>query len=380
MALCPPEGVAPFCPTRRIIAAGCFQKIPEILRIINPRTILIVLGEGSFQKTPYLAQLKKMLGAFEIIYSKSVPQNPTQAFLQQEIDQRKGKAVDAVLAIGGGSVLDTAKILVTLPHEKITGLQFHIETPGKIQREATPLVVLPTTSGTGSEVTPYASIETRDHKKVTIESPVMFPRYALVDPELTYTMPPYLTACTGFDALSQAIESFWSVRATQETRVFSLKALRLILQSLPVAFRESQNPKARFNMACGSSEAGVAIAQTKTTAVHAVSYPITTHFHVAHGHACALTLAAFVRFNATTLGKEGKPLLERFNVPDYESMARAIEQLMDTVSLERSLTSLGIDAAGRERIVREGFRTDRVKNNPCLFTSEQLKTILESLK
>ena len=122
------------------------------------------------------------------------------------------------------------------------------------------------------------------------------------------------------------------------------------------------------------------LVKTKTTAVHAVSYPITAHFRVPHGHACALTLAAFVRFNAPVLAEEGKPLLKCFNVQDYESMARSIEQLMDAVSLERSLSTLGIDAAGRDLIVREGFRADRVKNNPRPLTPEQLKTILESLK
>ncbi len=367
-------------PTRRVLRNGCFAELPEVLDLFKPRSILLVLGEKSFRTSPYFARLEEMLAPYRVVETSAIAQNPTQSFVQNQIDEIRNKPFDLVLAIGGGSVLDVAKILAVIPQQAQTDLAIYC--CGTVPLTATPLtlIAIPTTAGTGSEVTPYASLETKEKKKITISHDSFYPTLALIDPELCYSMPAYVTASTGFDALSQAIESFWSVGTTPFSRTHSLRSLELILRSLATTTREPAHAQGRWNMSLASCEAGLAIAQTKTTAVHSVSYPITAHFRIAHGHACALTLASFVRFNAPVLKDAGQPMLNLCNARDYEGLARQIEGMMDEVGLERSLTKLGIDEKGMELIVRDGFRPDRIKNNPRPVQAEDLRKILMAIR
>ncbi len=367
-------------PTHRWIESGSFTKIPAFLEPLHPKTILLILGKKSFRSSPYFSKLQGMLAPYQLIESGPVPPNPKQDFIQEEINRLKNKPFDLVLAIGGGSVLDLAKILASIPRQEETHLEEYLKGKFELKKPAVPLIAVPTTAGTGSEVTPYASLETKDRKKMTISHPAFYPTVALIDPELCCSMPAYVTASTGFDALSQAIESFWSVHATPFSRTHSLRALELIISNFRKVLKNPKDTEARFAMSLASCEAGLAISQTKTTAVHSVSYPITTHFGIAHGHACALTLAPFVRFNAPVLKEEGKPLMARFGAADYEGMAREIEDLMEVMGLERSLSKLGIDDKGIGLIVRDGFRPDRVKNNPRPLSTENLQEILQSIR
>ena len=367
-------------PTQRWIENGAFSELASLLESFGPKAVLLVLGEKSFRNSPHFARLQEMIKPYRIIHSAPVPPNPKQDFIQEEIERLKDERFDLVLAIGGGSVLDVGKILASLTRQETTDLDGHLKGELQLSKPPYPLIAIPTTAGTGSEVTPYASLETKEHKKVTFSHFTFYPSVALIDPELCHSMPPYVTASTGFDALSQAIESFWSIHATSFSRTHSLRALELLLSNFRKVLKNSADAEARFGMSLASCEAGLAIAQTKTTAVHSVSYPITSHFGVAHGHACALTLAPFVRFNAPVLKEEGKPLIARFGASDYEGVAREIESLMEGVGLERSLSKLGIDEKGIGLILRDGFRPDRVKNNPRPVTTENLQEILQSIR
>ena len=359
---------------------GTFNDLPQILKNFNPKTILLVLGEKSFRQSIHFQKLGGMLEKYKVVESIAVPQNPRQEFIEAEINRLKEISFDLVVAIGGGSVIDVSKILACVPRQLETKLDFYFDSGFPLTAAPAPVIAVPTTSGTGSEVTPYSSIETREFKKVSLGGPHFYPAVALVDPELTYTMPEYVTACTGFDALSQAIESFWAVAATPSSRIHALRGLEMILSGLEKACAEPGNKDARYAMAIGSNEAGLAIAQTKTTAVHSVSYPITALFGVAHGHACALTLAPFMRFNAEVLKEKGAPMLKIFKADSYEAAAKKIETLMREVKLENSLSKLGITEKGMASIVRDGFRPDRVLNNPRKLDQNDLEKILASIR
>lgn len=367
-------------PTRRLLENGCFFQLADILKLFHPHQVLLVLGEKSFRSSAYFSPLMEMLDSYQIIYSEPIAQNPTQAFVERELGRirKEFSDCDMVLAIGGGSVIDVSKIFAAFLKNTVT-LNAFLKGNAALPGEGIPLVAVPTTSGTGSEVTPYASLETLDQKKATLSHPHFYPRFALIDPELTYSTPSYVTASTGFDALSQAIESFWSVHATSFSRTHALRALELIGKSLDLAVQKPQDPEARFQMSLASCEAGLAIAQTKTTAVHAVSYPITAHFRVVHGHACALTLSSFIRFNAPVLKEEGRPLLNAFQAASYEEMANQVDHLMERIGLEKRLSSLKIQREGIDLILRDGFRPDRMKNNPREVTQEALREILNKI-
>lgn len=339
----------------------------------------MALGQRSFRASSFYAKLMEMLEPFEMVPATPIPSNPTQDFIQEEINRLKGVSFDLILAIGGGSVLDTAKLLSFLPHQDQADLDACLAGNFPHLKPPRPLIAVPTTAGTGSEVTPYASLETPEKKKVTVSHPALYPSLALIDPELTHSMPAYVTASTGFDALSQAIESFWSIHATPSSTTHSLRSVELILPSLIKAVENPEEGEARLAMSRASCEAGLAIAQTRTTAVHSVSYPITAHFGIAHGHACALTLASFVRFNAPVLKEKGRPLLALFQDKDYEAMAGQIESLMEGAGLERRLSKLKINESELELILRDGFRPDRIHNNPRPVSRQELSEILRDI-
>ncbi len=366
-------------PVRCHIEKGAFAGLSAVLAEYHPQRILVVLGGRSFRASAHYPRLLEMLAAYDFFFSAAVSANPQAAFIEEELKRLRQEKFDLVLAIGGGSVIDTAKLFAALPGQASQDLSVYLQGNFELNGPVRPLIAVPTTAGTGSEVTPFASLETADKKKLSIAHRALYPAAALVDPELCLSMPPYVTVCTGFDALSQAIESFWSVHANAESQRHSLKGLERILAGFEKAVNDPQNSEARLAMSQGSCEAGFAIAHARTTAVHSVSYPITAHFNVAHGHACALTLAEFVRFNAPVLKEAGQPLLKRFGAADYESMAASIESLMRTASLERSLAALGIDEKGQGLIIRDGFRPDRVKNNPRPLTQEDLRSILHKI-
>ena len=365
-------------PTRRIFGEGTFSRLPELVKEFKPEKILLVLGENSFRQSPHYSEVLIFLETYEILESLPIGPNPEENFIQSEINRLKDQAYQLVIAVGGGSVLDVAKILAHLPQQPQTSLQEYLAGKKTLSAPGVPLIAIPTTSGTGSEVTPYASLETVEKKKVTFSDPDFYPEVAIIDPVLTYSMPSYITASTGFDALSQAIESYWAVAATAFSRTHALRALDLILPHLETAVKDPKNQKARSAIALGSCEAGLAIAQTKTTAVHSVSYPITAHFRVAHGHACALTLSSFIKFNSGWVS-EAESLLRICRVSDFARLAAQVETLMKAAALETSLGKLGINEAGIELILRDGFRPDRILNNPRHVEADDLRQILHSI-
>lgn len=277
-------------------------------------------------------------------------------------------------------MIDAAKALAILMNQTGRSLEDYLEKRMEFQRESLPLIAIPTTAGTGSEVTPYASLKTKGHQKISLTHPWIHPRVALIDPLLTHSMPSYVTACTGLDALSQSIESYWSIHHSPFSDTHALRAIPLILRNLEKVLKDPADAQARFVMALASTESGLAITQTRTTAVHAVSYPLTTFFGIAHGHACALTLPSFIRYNGPVLEPDrGEQLWRVLGVTSWEKAAREVERLIDVMGLERSLRKLGLKNGDLNTVIENGFRSDRAVNNPREVTKEALHEILQSI-
>lgn len=367
-------------PTRRIVGEGVLTQLSEELSVFRPNRVLLVAGEASLRKSRHYDTLRHALSGVAVEEMAPVGANPTVSAIQERWEALRNKAIDSVVAVGGGSVLDVGKLLAVLLRQESGSVEELAASRLAVEREPLPCVAIPTTAGTGSEVTQYASLVTPQRQKMTVEHPWLFPKLALIDPLLCESMPAYVTACTGFDALCQAIESVWSVRHSPFADTHALRAIPLVLDNLEKAVNEPTDRRARFAMSLASCEAGLAISQTRTTAVHAVSYPLTTLFGIAHGHACALTLASFIRFNAPSLlNGQGTMLWRAMGVSSSEEAARLVERLMETVALERSLSRLGVDQTGVSRIVDQGFRPDRVGNNPQALTPEALTEMLQTI-
>lgn len=239
----------------------------------------------------------------EHVWVDSVTENPGLHQLQSELNRLADQPFDAIVAFGGGSAVDAAKVLAVGLSERCrdTALKELLQEPALHARAIPkPLYALPTTSGTGSEVTPFATVWDHDErKKHSLAGPAVFPHAAYVDPALTDALPQGPTLSTGLDAINQAAESIWNNNATPLTLSLATRALKLGFVALPALVDRTGGEAERDHMAEASLLAGLAISQTRTALCHSISYPITAHFDVPHGLACAFTMPAVLRHNLT---------------------------------------------------------------------------------
>jgi alcohol dehydrogenase len=273
----------------------------DLLPVLVQQRCLIVGSRGGrlrLEADPVLASAMANPG---LVWVDDVQANPDLAALQHQVDANAHRNIEAVVAVGGGSVLDSAKALALALSPAAAGVpirQLIANGPQYPWGTALPLYALPTTAGTGSEVTPFATVW--DHaaqRKLSLAGPAMFPRFAWVDPELTDGLALDVTLATGLDAINQAAESIWNKHMTPITEAFAQRALVLGFEALPRLLKDPTDTMARDAMAQASVLSGLAISQTRTALCHSMSYPLTAHFGVPHGWACAFTMPAVLRLN-----------------------------------------------------------------------------------
>ncbi len=227
----------------------------------------------------------------------AVVADPPEAIVLAATQAARDAGATGVIGLGGGSSLDVAKLVAVLaPGRERLGDIYGI---GKVRGPRLPLLLIPTTAGTGSEVTPISIVTTGAAEKMGVVSPVLLPDAALVDPELTYGLPPHVTAATGIDAMVHAIEAYASISPNNNpvSRALAREALALMGGALETAVHDGANAEARAAMALGSLLAGQAFANSPVAAVHALAYPLGGHFHIPHGLSNALVLPHVLRFN-----------------------------------------------------------------------------------
>jgi len=279
-----------------------------------------------------------------------------------------------VIGLGGGSILDTAKAVAGLAREPASVRDYF--DGRKIENATIPWVAIPTTAGSGAEVTKNSVLsDPARNIKRSIRDDRFFARLVLVDPRLFVSCPQRVTAESGMDALAQAIESFTSLGSNPMTDALAFEAARLILRSLPVAYRDGADLEARADMALGSLMAGVALANARLGAVHGLAHPIGVRWRVPHGRVCAVLLAPVMRFNQEVVGEKSDRLGRLVGEPIIEHIERLREQL----GIARDFKDLGISAEEIEWIVRESLPSGSLKMNPRPAGPEELRRILEPL-
>lgn len=286
-------------PVRLTIGRDCREALVQEL---FGKAILIVTtkrGRNQLLDDHTLSQLMK---DSRVRWVDTVTENPSLIDLQADIEKQKQQPpYDNLLAFGGGSAIDTGKVInfALSDHCRNYSLLMLLENPQlhtKVQPK--PLYAVPTTAGTGSEMTPFATIwDHSNRKKLSLASIGMFPYAAYIDSKLSDTVPIAATISTGLDAINQAAESIWNKNANPITIGYATRALHLGFASLPKLARGEVNTTARDQMAEASLLAGLAISHTRTAICHSISYPITAHFGVPHGLACAFTMPSVLRHN-----------------------------------------------------------------------------------
>ena len=345
------------------------ENLGELLLIITS-----IRGKEQFENDLFL---KIILGKTKIIWITEVETNPCIDSIQKLIDQIKQLGISSIIAFGGGSALDVAKSL-------FWGLQFKRESESlRImvnkayhERSSTGIkfFAIPTTAGTGSEVTPFATIWDKENKKkFSLNGSALWPDVAIIDPDLQDTLPFDQTLFTGLDAINQAAESFWNKNANPITLSYSIEALSLGLISLPKLANNKFSLIDRDNMALCSLMAGMAISHTRTALCHSISYPLTSYFGVPHGLACAFTMTEVLRFNIDADDGRFETIKKVIpgNLVEYFHNLDTIFNIKERVKLYiPSLISLS-------NIYHEMNNISRSNNNLKSVELEDIKTIVK---
>lgn len=317
-------------------------------------------------------------GALISIFSEVSP-NPDVTEVDSCAEVIRRENIGFVVALGGGSAMDLAKAAASVCKINESIRAYH-GTGVAMPSEHLPLIAVPTTAGTGSEVT-CVSVLT-DHangKKSPIVSDNFFPTFAIIDPELTYSMPPKVTAGTGIDVLAHALEGFWSKGHQPVCDACALHAASLVFKYLYRAYENPEDKEARAKMCEASVVAGLAFTLPKTTASHACSFPLTNIHHIPHGEACGLTLDYFARINAKAEGGRLDDLACKLGFKDTEDMADAIHELKAKMGLRNDLKDLDLTDEEVAQLVKIS-RHPNLYNNPVEITDEMLYEMYESMR
>ncbi len=372
--------------SRIIFGQDSFEKIPGLVAG-QGKKVLLVTGKNTTLAHRLGKQLNGTPISFEIF---SVVNEPTTHDIQSGTELARETGCDIIVGIGGGSAIDSAKAIAALVPNK-GELTEYLEIIGKgLKLTETPLpcFAVPTTAGTGAEVTRNSVIKSTEHQvKVSLRSELMYPRIAVVDPVLTVTMPPEITASTGVDALTHLLETFVSIQSNPFIDTFCREGIKRVSVSLLRAFTDGSDMDARENMALASMFGGIALANVKLGAVHGFAGPLGGMCPVPHGAACACLLPAVMEVNITALKKENR----KQQLAKFEEVARILTGRKSAVADDGtiwakelvgklripSLSAFGLSPGDFPELVEKAQVSSSIKGNPVKLNPGQLLSILE---
>ena len=383
-------GAAGLTPQDTRIGPGRLAELGDVLGRLKPRTAMLVTGVKSYARSGANSLAEKALAGMEVHRFSGVTANPNVVDVESGVALWRIQLPDIIVAIGGGSVLDTAKLIGLLgpadrPWRAFCATSSGHDSPATYR---VPLIAIPTTAGSGAEATRFATFYVAGEKR-SIAHGLLRPSHAIVDSLLTASMPPGLTAVTGLDALAQAVESLWAVASTRQSRELAAAALANIAPTIG-RLVQAPTPRLRERMARGAHLAGRAIDISRTTAAHALSYPLTAHLGVAHGHAVALLLPLIFRINAHPEGRAVRdprgPAHLAASIDRIAALLGCRNRAQAACFLQKQLEDLGLAAslAGRALPMSAACLAgqvdpERLRNNPVVLSAGDVHDIYARL-
>ena len=371
-------------PTTVESGAGISKSCGSYLKEVGAQRIFVVTDKGIRQAgllDTITASLQEAQLEFTIFDKTEA--NPSAGSIMSGLEQCKAYAADHVLAVGGGSSIDTAKGIAVMANNEGNILDY--EGVGKLPRAGLPLMVIPTTAGTGSEVTASTIVTNSETQfKAAVISPYIFPNWALLDAELTIKLPQSITAATGMDALTHAIESYTSKSATPMSQAMALHAIRMIGRSLPRAYFVGSDLAAREAMLVASMIAGAAFAQSRLGNVHAISHTLGGVFNIPHGIANATLLPFVMQFNRPACEERMRDIAEALGRDvrgvSLEEASRAavnaVIALNQKLGIPDNIQALGVDLNVLPKLVEDSMRSGNVLINPRLTAPQDIEEII----
>jgi alcohol dehydrogenase class IV len=380
-----------FATARRILfGSGTLQEVAPMAAEMGRRAI-VVTG-GTIERAAWLLEQLNEQGVDSILFN--VAGEPSTEVALAGVQHAREAGCDSVIGIGGGSVLDTGKAIAALLTNSGQLLDY-LEVIGRgrpLTYAAAPYIAVPTTAGTGAEVTRNAVLASPQHRvKVSLRSPLMLPRQAVVDPQPTYSVPPAVTASTGLDALTQVLEPYVTNQANPMTDALCREGLQRAARSLRRAYENGNDETAREDMALASLFGGLALANAKLGAVHGFAGPLGGLFSAPHGAICARLLPYVVEANVRALQARmpGSPALVRYDevaqILTGKSTAQAVDgitwvqDLCDALDVP-TLSDFGLTEDDFPTVVEKARKASSMKGNPVVLTDEELTHILRQAK
>ncbi len=371
-------------PARIVFGNGC---APQCVEFLAERRVKRVLLVSSSPVLPTLGEVKAALqkSGVEFVLAPPVDREPTQELFKTILTFARAEKIDGVLGIGGGSAIDVAKLVAALARGRQTAPEvFGINL---LSERELPLACLPTTAGTGAEVSPNAILlDEADELKKGVVSPHLVPDAAFVDPLLTISVPPAVTAATGLDALTHCIEAYANKFAHPIVDAYALQGIKLISKNLVRAVRDGKDIEARAALALGSLYGGLCLGPVNTAAVHALAYPLGGKFHVAHGVSNALLLPHVLRFNFPGAPERYAEIAAALGVarngPDLGTAEKGVEflsQLSRDCGVPQKLSDLNISRDAIPSLAQSAMQVRRLlKNNLRPLTEADAARIYEA--
>ncbi|GAB7388886.1 iron-containing alcohol dehydrogenase [Bacillaceae bacterium] len=390
-----------FYSTQKIVFGnGAVRKLDAVLKRLKAKNVLVIT-DGGIRKAGILDRVLNVLqeaGYKTVVYDGAVPEPPVASALECYEFARTQMETDAIIGLGGGSSIDLAKVVALL--QAYGGHPADYFGENRVPGPIAPLVAIPTTAGTGSEVTSVAVLTDTDNDiKIGISDNFLRPAVALLDPELTLGLPPYVTACSGIDALSHAVEAYTAKEfkyidaqgdilfqgANPISDTLALRAIELIAQNLLLAVHQGSNLEARANMLLGSLLAGMAFSNAGTAAAHALAYPIGGLVKSPHGELTGLLLPYVMEFNVKVAEEKMVKIAQAFGVDtrrmtDEEAAQAAVQavfSLLENIGLPTKLSQIGVKKEDLPQIAEKALPIERlIRNNPRVPTKESFLALL----
>lgn len=351
-----------FNPVRILSAPSACDRVGDPVRF--QRAVLVT--SPGFRRRGAVDRIAAALGARLVGVVDDVKPNPDVLDIDRQAESIRPLAPDAIVALGGGSSMDTAKALARLLSQPPgTALADHFRAGAALApAPALPVIAVPTTAGTGAEVTPFGTVwDFELAKKYSVTGDDLYPAAAILDPELTLGLPEEVTISSGLDAISHAFESTWNRNATPVTLGLATKSLQLSLPALPRLKQDPGDLQARRAMLDASLLAGLAISQTRTALAHSISYPLTARFRLPHGIACSFTLPALLRFNAEEDDGRLRDLAYALGSDGVTQLDARLRSLFRQAGVAKILRGFLSNEAAALELVGEMLTPGRADNN-----------------
>lgn len=359
-------------PVNIVFGNGSFGKIPNI---IGDRKVLLLTSQG-FTKRGVVDKVKSLVKNVQFVIDK-VPPNPTFKDLSQLYGEVKHNEIDAIVALGGGSVIDSAKVLsVYYSNQGFNFIKELIKTGQGVGYKLIPIIAIPTTSGTSSEITPWATVwDTEEKKKYSLHLKDLWCETAIYDPCLTVTLPKEITIQTGLDALSHSFESLWNKNANFISRDHAIYAIKEILDVLPEIVNDLSNVELRERMMYATVKAGLSFSNTQTSIAHAISYYLTLNKGVPHGIACSITIPSIIR-----VIKGGDRNIDKSFVEIFGQVAvdKEIDNFFRKLNISLSLKDYGVNEVDIT-MIKDTLVNNQRAGNSIVNTQELLKLLGNTL-